>query len=46
VTDKRCYYRALPIEKIRGGFIVEFMRGVIVEFLRGVIIDNKNRCYY
>ncbi len=38
MTDKRCYYRVLPIEKIRGGFIVEF--------LRAVITDSKNMCYY
>jgi hypothetical protein len=38
VTDKRCHYRVLLIEKIGGGFNVVF--------LRGNIIGSKNRCYY
>ncbi len=36
MTDKRCHYRVLPIEKIRRGVILEFLRGVNIEFGGGV----------
>ncbi len=38
VTDKRCHYRVLLIEKIRGGVIVEFWEVSLLVVKIGVII--------